>query len=67
MEHRIIRRDGEVRDIVVRIGKVVLDGKSNSVVACGVSHDITELKKAKEFTEAHNRCIQALNDPSDGN
>jgi hypothetical protein len=56
IEHRIIRRDGEVRDIVVRIGKVVIDGKSNSVVACGVSHDITELKRAKEITEAHNRC-----------
>jgi PAS domain-containing protein len=64
IEHRFIRRDGEVRDIVVRIARPQLKDSKNTVVACGVSHDITELKQAKEITEAHRRCREALNDQS---
>lgn len=40
-KHRIIRRDGKTRNLLVRVGKVV-DGDGNVVKVVGISMDITE-------------------------
>jgi len=44
VEHRIIRRDGEVRTIVVRFG-ITKDENSRTVRTHGANQDITEQKK----------------------
>ncbi|HVP96929.1 PAS domain S-box protein [Methanoregula sp.] len=47
MEHRIVRRDGTVRTIIVRLAPVFgADGKLAKIY--GANQDITELKKAEE-------------------
>ena len=46
-EHRICRRDGEVRYMIVRLG-VIRNASGNAVKAYGVNQDITELKLAEE-------------------
>jgi PAS domain S-box-containing protein len=47
MEHRIVRRDGTVRTIIVRLAPVFgADGKV--IKTYGANQDITELKKAEE-------------------
>jgi two-component system, sensor histidine kinase and response regulator len=61
LEHRIRRRDGEVRQILIRVSAVVgADGKT--LRTRGVNQDITErkqaeqeLQRAKEAAEAANR------------
>lgn len=40
-KHRIIRRDGETRTVLVRVGKVV-DGDGNAVRVAGITMDITD-------------------------
>lgn len=45
IEHRIIRRDGEVRDIIVRVGKIT-DSNGKPVTVYGISYDVTDLRKA---------------------
>jgi PAS domain S-box-containing protein len=45
-EHRIVRRDGEIRHIVVRIG-VTLDAEGRLIRTHGANQDITERKKAE--------------------
>ncbi|MGC9435498.1 MAG: MASE3 domain-containing protein [Methanomicrobiales archaeon] len=47
IEHRIIRRDGEVRSMVVRTG-VSLDEAGRPVKTHGVNQDITERREAEE-------------------
>lgn len=47
LEHRIIRRDGEVRDIVVRF-MVARDEEGNIVKFYGANQDITERKQVEE-------------------
>ena len=47
VEHRIIRRDGAVRHIVVR-SKIEKDENGKTVKTCGVNQDITERKRAEE-------------------
>ncbi|MFA4862031.1 PAS domain S-box protein [Methanoregula sp.] len=45
-EHRIIRRDGEIRHIVVRIG-ITKDAEGRTIKTHGANQDITERKKAE--------------------
>ncbi|MCK9150844.1 PAS domain-containing protein [Methanobacterium alcaliphilum] len=46
-EHRIVRKDGETRYIVVTI-KIVYDDENNIIGAYGANQDITQRKKAEE-------------------
>jgi len=48
IEHRIIRRDGGVRHVGVRV-KFVLDPKGRLVKIIGANQDITERKRAEEL------------------
>ena len=41
VKHRIIRRDGKVRELLVRTGKMV-NGDGNAVKIVGISMDVTE-------------------------
>ena len=51
LDHKIIRRDGEVRYIVSRFGRITSnDGNINKIR--GVNQDITELKKAEQELRA---------------
>ncbi|NLI73219.1 MAG: response regulator [Euryarchaeota archaeon] len=43
IEHRIIRRDGEVRHLLVRVSKM-MDKNGNAVKLTGISMDITDAK-----------------------
>ncbi len=47
IEHRIIRRDGEIRHIIVRFG-ITKDAEGRTVKTHGANQDITERKKAEE-------------------
>lgn len=47
IEHRIIRRDGEIRHIVVRI-RLEKDENGRTVRTHGANQDITDLRKAEE-------------------
>jgi len=47
MEHRIIRRDGEIRHIIVRVGAVA-DSTGHVVSIHGANQDLTERKRAEE-------------------
>ena len=47
IEHRIVRRDGEIRDIIVRY-MVIKDSKGKHVKTIGVNQDITERKRVEE-------------------
>ena len=47
LEHRIIRRDGEVRHILARV-RVVKDDSGRIVKRYGANQDITERKRAEE-------------------
>jgi PAS domain S-box-containing protein len=60
VEHRMIRRDGSVRTIVVRYG-VKMDAAGKVVMTYGVNQDITEWKHAKEaLLEAQKRTAAIL-------
>lgn len=54
VEHRIVRRDGEIRYIIVRIA-ITKDAEGRTVKTHGANQDITERKQAEElrrhFTE----------------
>ncbi len=49
-EHRIIRRDGELRHVVARI-RAILDGEGRIIRCYGANQDITERKNAEEQLE----------------
>ncbi len=51
VEHRIIRRDGEIRHIVVRIG-ITKDANGRTIKTHGANQDITERKRAQFQSEA---------------
>jgi PAS domain S-box-containing protein len=54
-EHRIIRRDGEVRTIIVRI-RVTKDAEGRTIKTHGANQDITDRKKAEEaLIQANNK------------
>ncbi|NLV26144.1 MAG: PAS domain S-box protein [Methanomicrobiales archaeon] len=58
-EHRIIRRDGEVRDILVRT-RILKDSERNVIMIHGANQDITERKKAEEVLRRVNRQLNLL-------
>ncbi len=59
-EHRIVRRDGQVRDITVCI-EVVRDDDGRPIRIFGANQDITERKKAEIALEMANRKLGLLN------
>jgi len=64
LEHRIIRRDGQVRDIVVRVAGE--REQSGGLVAYGSNQDITDLKRTEqalvESEEKFRRIFDSAND-----
>lgn len=59
VEHRIIRRDGEIRYISVRFG-VTKDADGRTIQTHGANQDITEHKKAEEALKQANRQLNLL-------
>jgi PAS domain S-box-containing protein len=47
VEHRIIRRDGKIRHIIVRIA-ITKDANGRTIKTHGANQDITEIKKTQE-------------------
>ncbi|MCA1917177.1 HAMP domain-containing sensor histidine kinase, partial [Methanospirillum hungatei] len=58
-EHRIIRRDGEIRFIVVRFG-ITKDENGRTIRTHGANQDITELKKNEMALKQANRQLSLL-------
>ncbi|MCX6690791.1 MAG: ATP-binding protein, partial [Methanoregula sp.] len=50
VEHRILRRDGEIRHIVVRLG-ITKDENGRTIKSHGANQDITERKRAENIRE----------------
>lgn len=59
VENRIIRRDGEVRNIVVRF-TVLGDGSGKNNRVLGVNQDITELRRTEEEVVAQRRRLSDI-------
>jgi PAS domain S-box-containing protein len=58
-EHRIIRRDGEVRWITVRV-RVTKDAQGRIIQTHGANQDITDRKKAEEALRQANKKLNLL-------
>ena len=58
-EHRIIRKNGEIRHIVVRFG-ITKDSKGETIKTHGANQDITERKKTEEALRMANRKLNLL-------
>ncbi len=59
-EHRIVRRDGQVREIIVCF-EVIRDDDGRPIRIFGANQDITERKKAEKALERANRKLSLLN------
>jgi PAS domain S-box-containing protein len=59
VEHRIRRRDGEIRHIVVRIS-AIKNSEGLTIKTRGVNQDITERKRAEEELRHLNRALTAI-------
>ncbi|NLV26917.1 MAG: response regulator [Methanomicrobiales archaeon] len=59
VEHRIIRRDGQIRDIRMGMG-VIRDGDGKIIRTYGANQDITERKKGEKALERAYRQINLL-------
>jgi PAS domain S-box-containing protein len=59
VEHRIIRRDGEIRNIVVRFG-ITKDENGRTIKTHGANQDITERKRAEEALREANKKLNLL-------
>ncbi|HOJ97117.1 MAG TPA: response regulator [Methanospirillum sp.] len=59
VEHRIIRRDGQIRDILVGMG-VIRDSDGKIIRTYGANQDITERKKGEKALERAYRQIHLL-------
>ncbi|MGB8219699.1 MAG: PAS domain S-box protein [Methanoregula sp.] len=63
--HRIIRRDGEVRYIIVKI-RVTKDAQGRTIKTYGANQDITDLKRAEEkLQRSEERFRSVLDNSSD--
>ncbi|MBP1747927.1 MAG: pdtaS5 [Deltaproteobacteria bacterium] len=60
IEHRIIRRDGEVRHILVR-ARIVKDGSGRIVKRYGANQDITDRKDAERQLRMKSRSLEEVN------
>lgn len=58
-EHRIIRRDGEIRHILVRIG-ITKDAEGRTLWGHGANQDITERKRTEEALRRANSQLNLL-------
>jgi PAS domain S-box-containing protein len=58
-EHRIIRRDGEIRYIMVRFG-ITKDDEGRTIKTHGANQDITDRKKAEMAIRQANRQLNLL-------
>jgi len=56
-EHRIVRRDGEIRHITVQFG-ITKDAKGRTIKAQGANQDITERKQAEEKLKRFNEELE---------
>jgi PAS domain-containing protein len=61
VEHRIIRRDGEIRHIIVRKEKIT-DNDGHVIRIHGVNQDITESKLAEEKLQRSKKKLSAIVD-----
>jgi PAS domain S-box-containing protein len=61
LEHRIVRRDGQIRHIVVRI-EILRDAGGRIVSYHGANQDITQHKEAEEALRASQRLIGGIID-----
>ncbi len=59
VEHRIIRRDGAVRHIIVRI-RITKDAEGRTIRTHGANQDITDQKTAEEALSRANRQLSLL-------
>ncbi len=59
IEHRIVRRDGEIRHISVRIA-LKSDGEGTIIGSHGVNQDITEQKRTEESLKRANNQLNLL-------
>jgi PAS domain S-box-containing protein len=59
VEHRIIRRDGEIRHIIVRIG-ITKDAEGRTIKTHGANQDITEQKLAEEALERSHAVLKSV-------
>ncbi|HOX35715.1 MAG TPA: PAS domain S-box protein [Methanoregulaceae archaeon] len=59
LEHRIVRRDGKVRNIVVNIG-ITKDAEGRTVKTHGANQDVTDRKRAEEAIRRANLQLNLL-------
>jgi PAS domain S-box-containing protein len=61
IEHRIVRRDGEVRHIIVRFG-ITKDAEGRTVKTHGANQDITERKRMEEALYTSQQVLRSVLD-----
>ncbi|MFA4877318.1 MAG: PAS domain S-box protein [Methanoregula sp.] len=65
LEHRIIRRDGEIRHIVVSV-EITKDAEGRTIKTHGANQDITDIKKAEEEVRKSEERFRSLIETTPG-